>query len=77
MKLGLKAWEAITHLRGNPDFRIFVEAIADHTSSSNERLIKASQGDEHLRGQVYALSTLLEEINTAREKFEKAQGPKS
>jgi len=77
MKLGATTWEAIAKLRANPDFGIVIQTIADHTSICNERLIKAPQGDEFLRGQVFAYSTLLEEINTAPEKLEKALRPKT
>lgn len=67
----------MTNLKGNHDFGVFMKAVASNVSNDNERLIKAPQGDEYLRGQVFALSSLLEDVNTAPEKLAKARLPKT
>ncbi len=69
--------EAINNLRGNPDFGVLMASIADNAGTGNERLIRQATGDEYLRGQVFALSDLLETVNKAPGNLKKALGPKT
>lgn len=69
--------QAATNLRGIPDFMEFLGGVADHCANQNEALIKQPEGDEYLRGQVFALSDLLEAVNNAPEKLTRAKQPKT
>lgn len=77
MKLAPQQLEAVVMLRGNRDFSVLMQAIASTCQVENERLLKAPEGNEYLRGQVFALTDLLETINDASKKLEMAKRPKS
>ena len=76
MKLTLEQLQAVANQRQSPDFVTFMTAVADECSKLNEMLIKRPEGSEYLRGQVYALSLLLETVSKSSENFELAKQPK-
>jgi|GEM_PF-2871675 len=69
--------QAVTNLRGNADFVVFIEAVARHCGIQNEAHIKQPKGDEYLRGQLRAFSDLLEAVNEAPTNLNKAKQPKT
>lgn len=77
MKLVPQQLEAIVGLMGNRDFTVLMQAIASTCQIDNERLIKNPEANEYLRGQVFALTDLLESINNASTKFQQAKQPKT
>jgi hypothetical protein len=77
MKLSMQQLDAVVVLRRNRDFSVFVNAVATHCSTLNEKLLKLPQGDEYLRGQVFAYSALLEALNEASTNLERAKKPKT
>lgn len=77
MKFTPRQLEAAVSLRGNNDFKILMEAVADHCSDMNERYIAAPKGDEYVRGQLRAHSAFLVAINSAATELDRARKPKT
>ena len=77
MKLSPEALQAVVNQMQSPDFGVFINAIADECAKLDENHIKRPEGSEYLRGQVYALTMLLESVNKAKHNLELAKQPKT
>ncbi len=77
MRFSVEQLQAISNLRGSSEFATVMNAIAKHCSTENERHLKATIGSEYLRGQVFALSDLLDSINSAQSKLQQHKQPKT
>ncbi len=77
MKLTSEQAQAIVGMQGNHDFKVFMSAVAIACSVNNEKLIKSPEANEYLRGQVFALSSLLESVNGAPRILERMTKPKT
>ncbi len=77
MKLSPEQAQAVVSMQGNQEFKVFMSAVAIACSQNNEMLIKAPEGNEYLRGQVFALSSLLESVNGAPHMLARMNKPKT